>query len=296
MMVTTFPLQTSAPAPDHDAVGPGKLDIAVSGSRGRIVVTDSFSYCDERVGTDDVVVGCSFAGASTTSNVLHRGMKAIIGHDAGIGKDEAGISGLVLCDRYGIPMAAVAGHTAALSNGNSLYHGTISRVNEAAQRLGAQAGQSTKHAATLMLDAAPGRPINEVFDIDTSLHEITTSKSGRVMARVWLLDLPGQYPNDVFALATHCARVAAEHAFKWNVKGWIANDAGMAKNNTGIAALSICGERGMPAASVSASSARIGDALSTYHEGVISAANEPARQRGVVVGMAARDALARMGE
>ena len=29
---------------DHDAVGPGKIDIAVSGRRGRIVVTDSFSY------------------------------------------------------------------------------------------------------------------------------------------------------------------------------------------------------------------------------------------------------------
>lgn len=288
--------QGGALAPDPEAVGPGKLDIAVSGSKGRIIVTDSFSYCDERIGVDDVVVGCSFAGASTTSNILNRGMKAIIGHDAGIGKDQAGISGLALCDKFGIPMAAVAGHTATLSNGNSLYNGTISSVNETARQLGVEVGQAAKQAAAFLLNAAPGRFVHETVDVDLDLHEMATSPSGRILARVWLLDLPGQYANDVFALATHSARVAAEHAFKWNVKGWIANDAGMAKNNTGIAALSICGERGMPAASVSARSARIGDALSTYYDGVISAANEPARQRGVVAGMAARDALARMAE
>jgi hypothetical protein len=47
----------------------------------------------------------------------------------------------------------------------------------------------------------------------------------------------------------------------------------------------------MPAAAVAAMSARIGDGLSTYREGIISAVNEPARAKGVAVGMAAKDAL-----
>jgi hypothetical protein len=106
-----------------------------------------------------------------------------------------------------------------------------------------------------------------------------------------LFGLSGVFPRDVFALATHSARVAAEHAFRWRVKGWIANDAGMGKNQSGIAGLAICAEQGMPAAAVSASSARIGDNMSTYTDGIISAVNDIAARRGVAVGMAAKDAL-----
>ncbi len=289
------PVGTAAQSKCRDAkvaaVGPGKLDIMSSGSRGRIVITDSFSYCDGRIGADDVVVGCSYSGASTVSNILPRGMKAIIGHDAGIGKDRAGISGLALCDKLGIPMAAVDGRSAELSNGNSLYAGIISSANDAAQRLGVAIGQPARQAADLLLAAGPGRPVTQRVDVDLDLHELERTASGRILARVWLLGLPNTYPNDVFALGTHSARVAAEHAFRWNVKGWIANDAGMAKNDTGIEALGICGARGMPAASVSAFSACIGDAMSTFRDGVVSAVNQPGRRLGIMVGMTARDAL-----
>lgn len=45
-----------------------------------------------------------------------------------------------------------------------------------------------------------------------------------------------------------------------------------------------------PAATVSADSARIGDALSTYRDGTISAVNASARAMGVEAGMTAREA------
>lgn len=286
--------QPSEIEPDPAPVGPGKLDITSAGDTGRIVISDSYSYCDARVGVNDVVVGCSYAGASTVSDILPLGMKALIGHDAGIGKDQAGISGLTLCDRFGIPMAAVAGRTATLSNGNSLMLGTISSVNQAARRLGVKEGQTAADAVRCLLTAAPGRPVTEKVDVDLRLHEVGRSPRGRMLVRVWLLNSPEKYPDDVFALGTHSARVAAEHAFRWNVKGWIANDAGMAKNQTGIAGLALCGDRGMPAASVSSASARIGDAMSTYEAGIISARNGPAQNRGVEIGMTAREALGRL--
>lgn len=132
--------QKVAIEPDPEPIGHGKLDIAYTDARGRIVVVDSFSYCDERVGLDDVIVGGSFAGASTTSTLLPLGVKAIIGHDAGIGKAKAGTSGFSLCDQFGIPMAAVAGHTATLSNGNSLLNGTVSGVNETGRHFGVRSG------------------------------------------------------------------------------------------------------------------------------------------------------------
>ena len=87
------------------------------------------------------------------------------------------------------------------------------------------------------------------------------------------------------------ARVAAEHAFRWNVKGWVANDGGAQPNSPGLDGLKICGEQLMPAAAVAAMSARIGDGMSTWNTGVISAANAPASDKGIRIGMTAKEAL-----
>lgn len=276
---------------DPEAVGFDKLRLAEDGTAGRIIVSDSLSYCVSQITVDDVVVGSSFAGAATVVIPLARGAKAVIAHDAGVGKDQAGISGLPFGDRHGLPVAAVAGSTASLSNGNSLYEGTIGHANKLATELGVRAGQPVAEAARLMLRAPRGRPIDATREIEFVLRRMKETPKGCIYA-VWNLSgLPETYPNDVFALATHSARVAAEHAFRWNVKGWIANDAGMAKNNSGISGLALCAEKGMPAASVSAESARIGDGLSTYEDGIISAANDVAARKGVSVGMTARMAL-----
>ena len=281
--------------PDPEPLGPGKLDVLYSGADGRIIVTDSASYLDARIGAKDVVIASSYAGATIVSLALGAGFKALILHDAGVGKDRAGISGLPFGDKYGVPIAAVAAATATLSNGNSVLQGTISHANDAASKLGVHPGQTAREAAQLLLKAEAGRKIEAVADIDNKLYEMEKTANGRILA-CWTLLYQGdnRYPNDVFALATHSARVAAEHAFRWNVKGWIANDAGPGKNNSGISGLAICGEKGMPAASVAAMSARIGDALSTYNEGIISAMNEPAKSRGIVIGMTAKEALRRM--
>ena len=50
--------------------------------------------------------------------------------------------------------------------------------------------------------------------------------------------------------------------------------------------------RGIAAATVSAASARIGDARSTYAEGVLSRVNTRAAALGLAPGMTARDAVA----
>jgi len=281
--------------PDPEPLGPGKLDVVYSGADGRVIVSDSTSYLDSRIGPQDVVIASSYAGATIVGQALGAGFKALIVQDAGVGKDQAGISGLPYGDKYGVPIAAVAAATATLSNGNSVARGKISHANDAASKLGVRPGQTAREAAQLLLKAGAGRKINALADSDNTLYEMEKTPNGRILA-VWTLFFLGEnrYPNDVFALATHSARVAAEHAFRWNVKGWIANDAGPGKNNSGISGLAICGEKGMPAASVAAMSARIGDALSTYNDGIISAANEPAKSRGIVVGMTAKEALRRM--
>ncbi len=70
----------------------------------------------------------------------------------------------------------------------------------------------------------------------------------------------------------------------------MANDAGMGRDRTGVEGLSILDDHGIAAASVAAMSARIGSGLSTYQDGVISACNSVAQQKGVRIGMLAKAA------
>lgn len=74
---------------------------------GRLVVLDSVTHCQGVRGADVVVAG-SFAGALSLQFVLPFGPRAGLAHEAGVELDRAGISGLPLADRCGVPAVAVA--------------------------------------------------------------------------------------------------------------------------------------------------------------------------------------------
>ena len=62
------------------------------------------------------------------------------------------------------------------------------------------------------------------------------------------------------------------------------NDAGVGKDGAGIAALALLQARGVAAAAVAHTSARIGDALDAWQHGVVSHVNAAANALGVRVG------------
>ena len=62
------------------------------------------------------------------------------------------------------------------------------------------------------------------------------------------------------------------------------NDAGIGKDEAGIAALAMLEDSGVPAASISHNSARIGDAQDMWDHGRISRVNQLAETAGIVVG------------
>ena len=79
---------------------------------------------------------------------------AMIGNDAGMGKNNAGISGFDICDTHGIPVAAVASMSAMIGSGVSTYEeGTVSAANIKAAKLGVSEGMSAKQAAERFLEA-----------------------------------------------------------------------------------------------------------------------------------------------
>ena len=84
----------------------------------------------------------------------------------------------------------------------------------------------------------------------------------------------------------------AETALKYDVRGALYNDAGIGKDNAGTTRLPALDARGIVAATVSAASARIGDARSTYEDGIISRINARAASLGLREGMSARDFIA----
>lgn len=71
------------------------------------------------------------------------------------------------------------------------------------------------------------------------------------------------------------------------VRAWlyVFNDAGIGKDDAGVAALAPLAEQGIAALTVAHSSARIGDARDSWAQGVISRLNAPAAALGLAPGL-----------
>ncbi|OEU48750.1 MAG: hypothetical protein BA862_13870 [Desulfobulbaceae bacterium S3730MH12] len=125
--------------------------IKQSGNR-KIVVADSVTAAtDENRG--DILVCGSHCGANVGQIAVAGKIGAMIGNDAGMGRNNAGVSGFDICDVHGIPVAAVASMSAMIGSGVSTYEeGTVSAVNILAAKLGVSKGMSAKNAAAIFLE------------------------------------------------------------------------------------------------------------------------------------------------
>ena len=94
--------------------------------------------------------------------------------------------------------------------------------------------------------------------------------------------------------ASHGGVYAAYLAVKARARGVILNDAGRAKDDSGISGGAYCQGLGIPYATTGTMSCRIGNGDSAVDEGVISFANPLALSLGVTVGMPAIEAARRM--
>ena len=253
-------------------------------NRGRIVVGNSLTSFESTDHRRDVVLGASFAGGPTGVLPLRQGARAWIAHEGGPGKDEAGIAGLPISDRFDVPAAAIATMTARLSGGDTLLSGTISRVNDAAAPLGVKAGMTGEEAAHFMLNAREGEPRDVSGIIDESTILIKESDNGNIYSCWSFSRVKDKYPNDVFLVASHGAKLMALYALRIEPKGLI-----FGLDDSGIEGLFELDDHGIRAATVSTDSARIGDPASTYY-GTISAVNKTAAVKGVKVGQSAQEA------
>ena len=80
---------------------------------------------------------------------------------------------------------------------------------------------------------------------------------------------------------SHGGTVSGEYASRHRLAAVFFNDAGVGKESAGIAALEMLDRRGVPAGTVANHSARIGDALDHWKNGVLSHVNDSARALGL---------------
>jgi hypothetical protein len=279
-----------------DAEVDGRFFPSTSGNR-RVVVLDSATHSHRHANSEaadgwqgsEIIVNASYIGVYCARLVKETQPLGVIGIDCGIGKDGAGIAGLWFFEALDVPAAAADVTEVELGNGADLWaSGHISRVNGPAAALGVRPGQTVDHAAQLMVAAPdplpPIDPYNRVV-----LH---TGPHGRsIVATNSIADaLPEDKETNVLCTAGHTGRSVVEYLIGYRPHAFICSDGAFGKNKSGIAALEPTSAAGIPGAAVSADTARMGDGLSTYEDGVISAVNDLAVSAGVVVGMPARDA------
>lgn len=261
---------------------------------GRALVFDSATYVQDYVAhapafSGDVVVNASYSGVLCARMVMSARPRAAIGLDCGIGKDGAGIAGLWYYEALGVPAAAADVMTAEMGDGADLYQqGIVSRVNDAAQALGIAPGMAVRDAAAWLLS---GEKKPAAFDPARRL-VVHAAPNGRsiVCTDSIAYALSEDRERNVLCTAGHTGRSVIGYFRDFRPWAFICSDGGIGKNASGLSALDAVVPDGIPGASVSAASARMGDGQSTYFDGEISAVNALAHAKGVRVGQTAREA------
>jgi hypothetical protein len=99
--------------------------------------------------------------------------------------------------------------------------------------------------------------------------------------------------GQVIVTGSHGGLVGGDPRLALRVAGiaGIFNDAGIGIDDAGVTRLPALDQRGIAAFTVSAASAAIGDAGSSYRDGIVSVVNATARARGAEPGMRARTVI-----
>jgi hypothetical protein len=119
--------------------------------RVRAVALDSASMIDQRYAGAIVITGSH--GGATAGRAVRAPVAAAFFNDAGVGKDQAGISRLPLLDRDGIPGGTAGCWSARIGDGRDTYEsGVLSHVNQTAQELGLAPAMAIRPAVELLME------------------------------------------------------------------------------------------------------------------------------------------------
>lgn len=257
--------------------------------RGAICALDSAADILPKNTGKDVLVTASYIGVLPARLVHEHMPRAVIGFDGGVGPDGSNIAGLWYYEALNVPAAAVDVMTVVLGDGVDVYeNGVVSFLNRPAQDCGVRRGMPARDAARLMLDHDPGRP--SAYQV-TNRRVVYENPAGcQVVVTDSIVFGTEADRRNVLVTAGHTGRSGARHIINVGPFGFVCSDGGRGRNDSGMAGLPITNDAGIAGATVDARLARMGDGMSTYEDGIISAVNDLAAACGVQVGMPAREA------
>lgn len=235
-----------------------------------------------------VVVAGSHGGEFAAFCAARAQVRAAIFNDAGVGRNFEGIHALGYFDALGVPAATTSHLSAFIGDGRDNFeNGVISHVNAMASKLGCAAGQSTQACAHLMLAA----PAFEYKVPEKAESRTVIGAKGQVPVVV-IDSLALLLPEDAGSIAvagSHAALLPLDDRLLLNgdALGALFCDAGFGKQGIGVRRLEKLDAAGKPGATVSVTSARIGNGMSVLKDGILSFVNATAAGFGARVGMTA---------
>lgn len=262
-------------------------------------VTDLTEYYQGQ----NVLVG-SHGGLAVGQHALHMGVSGLICHDAGIGREEAGVTSLALLDSYEIPAASVGHQTARIGDPQDMLNrGCITRVNEVARFYGLKPSMSCSEAFSLLTKCR-----SDLLDDHIQSEQLSELKFGRYEINSGRALFSASHPVVVLDSASSIKSLDRESVIVTGSHGGLPgnlteraikhkpclvffNDAGGGIDSAGISRLSPLDQQNVPAACVDCWSALIGDGRSTYETGIISFVNERAKALSIAPGMPVKDAI-----
>ena len=233
-------------------------------------------------------------------------VKAVFLNNAGIGKNQAGISGLPHYAAEGILACAVNHYSAEIGIARDTWEsGIISHTNTLAGEAEIQPGESVQEAVARII-----KIIDKTSLIQKNTNSESTNKKEENSNKVDLkkqtqtqMDgvsitvtdsitfLNESNAGDIVVCGSHGGVSAGHYAQKHHLKAVFFNDAGIGKNNAGIKSLESLSEAGILACTVDCMSAEIFNGQDILDNGIITVCNQLAKTRNIKEKMTVKEAI-----
>ncbi|HEX6145121.1 MAG TPA: hypothetical protein VFZ01_20575 [Geminicoccaceae bacterium] len=260
-----------------------------------LLTIDSATKYDERHRGAVVVCG-SHGGVYPAYLSARAGLRAVVLSDAGVGRDQAGLGCLAYCETLGMAAATVAHDSARIGDGEDmLARGRVSHANRHAEASGVRRRQPVAEARRCLAAAPSWAGAPPAY---REARRVVVDRPGKPRA-ICVDSASLVEPDDagqILITGSHGALMGgrADLAFAVDALAAFFNDAGIGADEAGVSRLPALQARGIVGACVDTMSARIGDGLSTYEDGVVSRLNEAGRAVGGEPGMPLRDLVQRL--
>jgi len=234
-------------------------------------------------------------------------VKAVFLNNAGIGKNQAGISGLTHYEAENILACAVDHYSAEIGVARDTWEsGIISHTNIMAEDAGIQIGDSVKKAVAKIIniiDKASLIQKNKSFEslineekensckVDLKKQIQTQIDGVSITVTDSITFLNESNAGDIVVCGSHGGVSAGHYAQKHRIKAVFFNDAGIGKNSAGVKSLESLSDAGILACTVDCMSAEIFNGQDILDNGIITVCNQLAKSRNIKEKMTVKEAI-----